>query len=395
MGSEKLPRVALLWSQFSAYHVDRCEAVAARLTGKADVLAVEVATASQTYAWEPSRKPAGCIKITLFPGAEFELIPRFKRLTAMVRTLWRCRMVCVGIGYNEPDVILTAWALRLLGVRVVMMTDSKFDDKQRSASFELFKRVLLSAFHAAIVGGGARHIAYVRFLGFKRRTVLPGYDSVGLERIRAEAQQPLAPLGTAFAQRHFIYVGRFVEKKNLPRLIEGYKQYAVQTGAEARRLRLVGSGPLEQELRDQIVRFGLEQKVEILGFRTSADVSQLLAQSLALILISKVEQWGLVVNEALAVGLPVIVSQQVGARDVLVRNLCNGFVLAHDDTSALGAAMLELAGDESSWRAMVAGSHGRAWLGDADRFADAVEALFDPTEQAAENRVNAYLAELS
>ena len=37
MGSTNLPRVALIWSQFSAYHVDRCEAVAARLAGKAEV----------------------------------------------------------------------------------------------------------------------------------------------------------------------------------------------------------------------------------------------------------------------------------------------------------------------------------------------------------------------
>lgn len=395
MGSKKLPQVALLWSQFSAYHVDRCEAVARRLAGKVEIIAVEVATSSQTYAWETSPDPAGCTRHTLFPGAEFEQISRLNRLIAMIRVLRRCQMVCVGIGYNHPEVIIASWLLRLHGVRVVMMTDSKFDDKRRSAGFELFKRLLLSAFNAAIVGGGARHIAYARFLGFRRRIVLPGYDTVSLARIRAEAQQPPAPAGTAYALRQFIYVGRFVEKKNLARLIEGYGQYAAQAGQAAHRLRLVGSGPLEQNLRSQIIQLGLSEKIEILGFQRSREVSRLMAESLALILISKVEQWGLVINEALAVGLPVIVSHPVGSRDVLVRNLTNGFTIAQDEAAALATAMLELGGDEPGWRAMVAGSHGRAWLGDTERFADAVEILLDPTAVEAATRIRAYLAELS
>jgi glycosyltransferase involved in cell wall biosynthesis len=395
MGSKKLPQVALLWSQYAAYHVDRCAAVSRRLAGKAEVIAVEVAATSQTYAWEVAPETSCCEKHVLLPDTDFELIPRPQRLMAMIRAVRRCRMVFVGIGYNEPDVIIAAWVLRLLGVRVVMMTDSKFDDKQRSAGFELFKRMLLSAFNAAIVGGGARHMAYVRYLGFRCRTVLPGYDTVGLERIRTEARQPLAPLGTAYADRHFIYVGRFVEKKNLINLIEGYALYAAQAGPAARKLRMIGSGPLEQDMRGQIARLGLDEKIEILGFRPSQDVSRLLAESLALVLISKVEQWGLVINEALAVGLPVIVSHQVGSRDVLVRNLVNGFTIAHNDGAALCAAMLELGGDEPAWQAMVAGSHARAWLGDTERFADAAEVLFDPSAEAAASRTRAYLAELS
>jgi L-malate glycosyltransferase len=393
MGSNKLPRVALIWSQFAAYHVDRCEAVGRRLAGRADVHAVEVASSSQIYGWEPSREPEGCEKHTLFSGVDFELIPRPKRLAALLRVLWRCRMVCFGIGYNEPDVIIAAWVLRLLGVRVIMMTDSKFDDKRRSAGYEFFKRLLLSAFHAAIVGGGTRHIAYARFLGFRRRMVLAGYDTVGLNRIRADARQPIAPLGMPYAKRHFIYVGRFIAKKNLSRLIEGYGLYAARAGPAARRLRLVGSGPLEQDLRNQIFRLGLGDMVEILGFQSSREVSRLLAESLSLILISKVEQWGLVVNEALAVGLPVIVSNQVGSREVLVRNLGNGFVIAHHDTAALCAAMLALTDDEPAWRAMVAGSHERAWLGDADRFAEAVDILFGPASEVAASMVRTDPAE--
>ena len=52
----KLPTIGLLWAQFAPYHIDRCEAVAERLAGKAEVLAVEVATGSAIYGPGPVRK---------------------------------------------------------------------------------------------------------------------------------------------------------------------------------------------------------------------------------------------------------------------------------------------------------------------------------------------------
>ena len=103
-------------------------------------------------------------------------------------------------------------------------------------------------------------------------------------------------------------------------------------------------------------------------------MARLLAGSLALVLVSQVEQWGLVVNEALAFRLPVIVSDAVGARDALVRNLVNGFVVA--DPAGLAQAMVALS-QEACWRRMVAAAGDRAALGDVARFADSIEMLFD------------------
>jgi L-malate glycosyltransferase len=378
MTNTKAPRVALLFAQFAAYHVDRCEAVAQRLEGRAEVLAVEVATASQTYAWESSGAVSGATKLTLFPGQNYDAIGWPRRLWRQFAALWRCRMVLIGIGYNERDVILLAFLLRLVGVKVVALSESKFDDFARVAPFELFKSLLLTPYSAAIVGG-QRQASYFRFLGFRRRPVLPGYDTVGIERVRVMAGGALAPDGTAFAERPFVFVGRFVAKKNLLVLLAAFAAYRAEAGAKARRLVLIGAGPMEATIRERIAALGLAEAVDLPGFLGPEAVARQLAQSLALILPSYEEQWGLVVNEALALGLPVIASPQVGACDLLVRNLINGFVVECARPDGLAAAMAAMAADEASWRKMVAASHDLAEWGDTARLADAIEALFDRT----------------
>lgn len=385
--------VALVWAQFAAYHTDRCEAVARRLADRADVLAVEVATTSSDYAWERSADVPGARKVTLFPGQSFDEISPLRRYRAMLAAVWRSNFVAIGLSYGEVDAILLSWTLRLLGKRVVVFSETKFDDKQRSIWHELLKCALLSCYSAAIVGA-KRHIEYFRFLRFHRRPIIPGYDGVSLERVRRQAGSMLAPGGIAYETRPFVYVGRFVAKKNLEKLIEGYACYLALGGPTARRLVLVGSGDEEAMLRRRCDELDISHLVNFAGFLTAAEVSRTLASSLALMLVSSEEQWGLVVNEALAVGLPVVVSHEVGSRDALVRNLVNGFVVESSSPASIGHAMLLLATDRATWERMVTASHARGWLGDADRIADAIEILLYPEDPAATARIGQFMSEL-
>ena len=128
-------------------------------------------------------------------------------------------------------------------------------------------------------------------------------------------------------------------------------------------------------MRAQIAELGIAHLVEFPGFLSAEAVSRRLAGSLALVLVSVEEQWGLVVNEALAFGLPVIVSTAVGARDLLVRDGVNGFVVPSDSVDAVARALHAMAGNQAGWERMVDASHARSWLGDADRLAEAVERM--------------------
>ena len=364
------PRIGILFAQLAAYHVDRCAAAAGRLEGRAEVVAVEVARSSAEYAWAPSGEVPGAIKRVLFAGEAYQDIGRLRKFRAQFAALRDCDTAFVGIGYDQPDVIALAWALRLAGRRVILMSESKADDKPRRWWRERGKALLLTPFAGALVGG-ARHVAYMRALGFGRRPVLTGYDAVGIERVRAMGGTPSLPP----QERPFVFVGRFVAKKNLAFLLDAYATYRQRAGAAARRLVLVGGGELEPAVHAQIAALGLGDAVEITGFVDEREVAQRLAAARALLLPSVEEQWGLVVNEALAFALPVVVSQAVGARDALVEDGVSGFVRASDDRAGWAEAMVALGHDEALGTRMCEAAKRLASAGDAERFAEGVEAL--------------------
>ena len=364
------PRIGILFAQFAAYHVDRIEAAARVLHGRAEVVAVEVAQASATYAWTPSGEVAGATKRVLFTGQPYEAIGKWRRFRAQHAALKDCATVFVGVGYNEPDILVLALALRLRGRRVVLMSESKADDFPRQWWRERLKSLLLLPFSAALVGG-PRHVAYMHALGFRPRRVLTGYDGVGIARVRALGGEPRI----AAHERPFVFVGRFVAKKNIAFLVDAYARYRQLAGATARRLVLVGGGELEAPIRAQIAALGLDDAIEITGFVGAPEVAAQLASARALLLPSTEEQWGLVVNEALALDLPVTVSRAVGSHDTLVRHGVNGFVLAPDDSEGWAKAMLALGGDDARWEKMREASHALAPAGDTARFAEGVQAL--------------------
>ena len=363
--------------------------MAARLAGRYEVVGVEIASTSATYAWKPTGEVSGATKITLFPGAVEESLGPMRKAWALLGALRQCRWAFIGIPSSDPAVILAAWLLPLLGTRVVMLTESKFDDFPRRVGFELFKRWLFRPFHGAIVGG-RRQAEYMRFLGFGSRPVLPGYDTVNLDRVRAMSGSPPAPAGRPFAERGFLFVGRFVPKKNLLLLVEAYARYRELAGAGHRGLTLVGSGELQPQLEARVRELGLEGQVAFPGFLDAREVAQAMSGALALVLPSTEEQWGLVVNEAIACGLPAIVAEAVGSRDALVRDFENGFVCRSDTAEGFARAMLELAADEDRWRAMCARSLEFNWMGHTDRFADAVETMIDGPASASRASVTRF-----
>lgn len=363
-------RIGILFAQFAAYHVDRIEAAARRLDGRAEVVAVEVAQASAKYAWSPSGEVSGVTKRVLFRNEPYERIGKWRRFRAQYAALKECDTVFVGVGYNEPDILALALALRLGGRRVVLMSESKADDFPRSPLREWAKALLLLPFSAALVGG-PRQVAYMHKLGFRRRRVLTGYDAVSVARVRALGGKPRI----ALEDRPFVFVGRFVAKKNIAFLVDAYARYRQQAEASPRRLLLIGGGELEAPIRAQIATLGLDEAVEITGFVGAPEVAAHLASARALMLPSTEEQWGLVVNEALALDLPVAVSCAVGAHDTLVRHGVNGFVLAPDDREAWAGAMIAFGGDDDSCEAMREASRVLAPAGDTERFAEGVESL--------------------
>jgi glycosyltransferase involved in cell wall biosynthesis len=369
--------IVLIWNQFGPYHMDRCEALGAHFGHRCGVHGMEIASRSDEYAWHPTGSGDCFAKHTIFRDRRLEQVgplSRFVRLLGVVRVS-QARHVFLN-NYNQLEIFLLALALRLAGRRVYLMFDSKFDDKPRQAWREVLKLATLLPYSGALTGG-PRSESYLRFLGFGKRPVAWGYDTVSLERL-IELGGPAAPDGPPFEDRYFVLVARFVAKKDVATAVTAYARYRELAGTYARELHLCGSGPLEPEIRGQISSLDL-RGVVLHGFLQREGVARVLSGGLALVLPSIEEQWGLVVNEALAFCLPILATSQAGACDLLVRTGVNGYVFEPGNAEGLAHLMLRVSTTEPEWRRLVEGSRCLRGSADARRWVEGIAALMsDP-----------------
>ena len=117
---------------------------------------------------------------------------------------------------------------------------------------------------------------------------------------------------------------RFVRKKNLMTIIRAFSIYRTQSGAPWE-LVILGDGEERSTLEATISELQLGEVVHLKGFQSYDRLPAFYALAGALVHASVIEQWGLVVNEAMACGLPVIVSERCGCVPDLVQHGVNGF----------------------------------------------------------------------
>lgn len=364
------PALIFMWEQFAPYHIDRLEAVADVFGDRYRVVGIEVASRSLTYAWKPSVGGAGLERHVLFPDRAAEEVPWPAKLRAALSLIHRYRPAAVFLcNQHQPEIKAALVLLWMCRVRCFALLDAKFDDRARRALPEALKLPALRMF-AGGIAGGERHLAYYRFLGLPSRWLADGYSAISVRRLRQEAQVPLAPDGPSHAERDFVLVARFVAKKDVATAIRAYARFRASRPDTQRRLVLCGSGPEEAALR-AIAGEG----VVFTGFLDPIEVSRTVARGLALVLPSLAEPWGLVVNEAVSLNIPVLCSENVGARDTLVRTGVNGFVFEPGNSDGLAALMRLLADDEAMWRRMSLACSRFAPLADAPAFARGVGRL--------------------
>lgn len=371
-------KITFLWDNFGPLHIDRIEAVAKHFKAQREVVGLEICGKSDVYDWRTGDVGAFQHK-TLFEDKDLRNLkvwPLFKALIKSTRRDGQADyMFC---HWNEPAVFLAACWLRLKGCRVFTMGCSKFDDKPRKARTEFLKSIMFLPYSGAL-GSGYRSTDYFRFLGIPKSKVAGEYNTVSLDRIRKQAG--LGPFseaqeeeGPSFQERGFLCVARLVEKKNLFNLIKAYSLYH-HAAQNPRKLHICGSGPLEEKLKETVRRLGLQNDVEFHGFLQTEDISRMMLLSLSLVLPSYEEQFGNVVPEAQAFGLPVLISDNAGARDFLVQSGRTGFVVEPNNIEGMAYFMTCLARNEEDWKRLRRATFEIAPTGDVASFAQGVERL--------------------
>ena len=359
-----------VWENFGPIHADRCDAVAEGFGDEYRVIGLEWTSRSAIYDWDPEEGKK-FKKLTLFPNERLDNISTFRQTFILLRYCFRYfRGTFFLCHYERLPTLLVALSLRISGHQVIEMNDSKFDDCERTLWREVVKWLFYLPYSGAIASG-TRSRDYLRFLGVQSDRIELNYDTLNLERIVALADAPKAPDGVDFIDRHFSIVARLVPKKNIRLALEAYRIY--QKAAEVpRKLYICGSGELENELKELVRSFDLEKHVLFTGFIQTKLVAKRLSSTLALILPSTEEQFGNVVVEAQALHVPVILSENCGARDLLVRSGVNGFVFEPDNAIGLAFFMQLLSDNEALWRRMCRAAVHTAWRGDVRGFVSSV-----------------------
>jgi glycosyltransferase involved in cell wall biosynthesis len=154
-----------------------------------------------------------------------------------------------------------------------------------------------------------------------------------------------------------LFVAKLQERKRPLDLLNAYAHMLGQPRTIVRPYLLIaGDGPQRDELTKQIAELMLEDDVRLLGFKNQNELPRLYDLCDVFVLVSEREPWGLVVNEVMNAGKPVILSAEVGCGPDLVREGENGFLVPVGDVKALSARLIEITQDPHRARTMGARS---------------------------------------
>ena len=313
----------------------------------------------ETYAWDKVEGAAAFQRVTLTDRDSGGR--QWKR--ELHRNMWRALDeikpdVVVVPGWSYADALSALLWCAKTHTPSVVMSESTAWDEVRAGWKEWIKRRLVKL-NSAGLAGGTPHTDYLIQLGLERERIFSGYDIVDNEYFTRNADV-VRGQGAAVRSQHglpekyFLASARFIEKKNLFRLVQAYRDYRDQAGkmengkqkCEIWDLVLLGDGPLKPELNRLISELGLEACVHRPGFKQYNELPAYFGLASAFVHPSTTEQWGLVVNEAMASSLPVLVSNRCGCAADLVTEGVNGFTFAPENVAQLTQLMLRLANSQ-------------------------------------------------
>jgi glycosyltransferase involved in cell wall biosynthesis len=299
------------------------------LAGKKALLQViEIAGKGSPYAFADKSKRQQSAWQVLFPNHGMEEIP----VKTAARALWQ------ALENHQPDVVLAGavafpsgatavqWA-RKRKKPVIIFDDARLADVPRSGLVNWVKKKIYANVDAVFIPAPS-HAGDFAFWGFPEHRMFYGLnvvDNAFFTRRAGALKNEKARIFREFGLpgKFFLGVGRQIRKKNWPVLLEAYA--FVKDGDPSWGLVLVGDGP-ERAKIERTVRDRNLTNVRLIPFLDQKKLCEIYSQAACMVLPSLyAETWGLVVNEAMACSVPVMVSKTCGCAQTLVREGRNGW----------------------------------------------------------------------
>ena len=365
----------LTFLNFGPYHLSRLNACEELL--EIQFLPVAVARNQSEYSWRTDS------------DSRIQFLERERFLESVHGSEWSAKLqrlltsnppdVVFIAGYSHPAMLTLILLCANASIPWILMSDSREVDAPRRVWQEALKKRIVRLASAGFVAGHP-HSEYLQSLGMPARRIVLGYDVVDNRYFKNSAEQVRKNSGSIGGDGFFLASNRFIEKKNLLRLVKAYAIYASRvsgqraapTGSEEagvlRSLVLLGDGPLKAEIEALCETLGVRTihsapwddevggstggpALFLPGFRQIEELPRFYARAAAFIHASTVDQWGLVVNEAMASGLPVLVSRGCGCAPDLVQEGVNGWTFDPTDEEQIARLMLQVGAMSPSSRA--------------------------------------------
>lgn len=345
-------RICICWPSLGPYHWARVLEAHRQCSAEGfEFHVLETAAKDALYAWDRSAGDRYPYHHVAFENEVFESIGAHEMHAGIIRMLDDVRPdVVIVNSYSFPDARACLWWARKNGVATVLMTDSKADDAPRKAWKESLKSLIVRQFDAAFLAGSPQK-DYFSSLGFPVDRMTFGCDVVdnafftsNAKRIRTSSVEPSSLPGLAEPAPFMLASSRFIARKNLAMLLDAYARYRDRT-PEPLRLVILGDGPLrgalEQQMRDHAI-----EGVTLAGKCAFEALPEYYSRARLFVHPALQDTWALVVNEAMASGLPVLVSTGAGCHRDLVEPGINGACFDPRDPESLAGLMVEFGHDQ-------------------------------------------------
>lgn len=354
----KLLRTAVIYVTYGAYHQAWSNSLA-EIEG-IEPHFIELTPRIGKHPWWHMDKTALPFPLTTLAHSPYEKTSHAKYVKKIVSSLRSIRPdAVVAASYNPPAMLAAArWAKKNKAASI-MKAASTVQDHTRVWWKEAIKRSLVQRYYDAGFANGTASMEYLVGLGLPKEHIWDRQAVVDNQYFAVEAARARETMeghreAAGLPRRYFLYVGRFSPEKNVMGLLQAYRRYR-ELKPDGWQLMLVGDGPQREELKQTARNLKLEGLVWP-GYKQIYELPLYYALAGAFVLPSVSEPWGLVVNEAMACGLPVLVSTRCGSSCDLVRVGENGYTFDPFNVEDLAECMVNFSDSSTEERSQMADS---------------------------------------
>jgi glycosyltransferase involved in cell wall biosynthesis len=308
--------------------------------------------------------------VPLLGGYEHEFIPSFdpvkaahvyRPFTARVSRIFRNNDIDAiwTHGYHHPAFLRALYLARRKGVKTMVRNESRYGSvygegtKSRDAKSRFLNKRLFPVTDAFLAIGSENKKYYLRH-GVPEEKIFDvpyAVDNSYFQNKIANApkgrKELREELNVSEDAPVIVFVGKFIGRKRPLDLVKAWGKLVTDSEGVKPYLVMVGSGPLHDEAV-KLANSIDQEHVRMVGFKNVEEVPGYYALGDLFVIPSEAEPWGLVTNEAMNAGVPIIATNDIGSSADLVREGENGYVIDVGDIDAMASAIRKVLSDKET-----------------------------------------------